>query len=363
MADPKEEPSKTVEPAGGDVDQKPSARHDGGGGYNGRGRGGGRGRGRGRGSWNRGDNGHGTTQPHASRTKWKGATTAIESHVFDRSSAYSIDAYNKTMSALADHVGSTYKSGGHIRTLIETLVKPVVTVADYPDNGTPTEKKLWEKRVDIALKKEQQLEDNIENLFSVVLGQCTPTMKAKLEGRADFDAMKTSFDVVVLFKAIRETTYKFEAHRNPYLSMFNTKSQMSNLRQAEHVSNAEYLETFRNMVSTLEVLGGNIWSDTTLIQGELTAIDETKLVATELAAGGSADLDAATTACREKMLAMYFLMGADPKRFAILRRELENDQTMGQNHYPDTVTDAYNLLVHYSTSALKRRSISEGTGG
>ena len=87
------------------------------------------------------------------------------------------------MSAVADHVGSTYKSGGHIRTLIETLVKPVVTVADYPENGNPTEKKLWEKRVNIALKKEQQLEDNIENLFSVVLGQCTPTMKAKLEGR------------------------------------------------------------------------------------------------------------------------------------------------------------------------------------
>ena len=81
--------------------------------------------------------------------------------------------------------------------------------------------------------------------------------------------------------------------------------------------------------------------------GELTAIDDTKLVAAELAAGGSVDLEAATTACREKMLAMYFLMGSDPKRFAILRRELENGQTMGQNHYPETVTDAYNLLVHY----------------
>ena len=233
MADPKVEPTKTVEPAGNDADQKPSARHDGGG-YKGRGRGGGRGRGRGRGSWNRGDNGHGTTQPHASRTKWKGVTAAIESHVFDCSSAYSIDTYNKTMSALADHVGSTYKISGLIRTLIEALIKPAVAVADYPENGTTTEKKLWEKRVDIALKKEQQLEDNIENLFSVVLGQCTPTMKAKLEGRADFDAMKTSFGVVDLFKAIRETTYKFEAHRNPYLSMYNAKTQMTILRQGEH---------------------------------------------------------------------------------------------------------------------------------
>ena len=167
MADPKEEPSKTVEPAGGDVDQKPSARHDGGGGYKGRGRGGGRGRGRGRGSWNRNE---GAAPSSVSHTKWKGATTAIESHVFDCSSTYSIDTYNKTMNALADHVGSTYKSSGLIRTLIETLIKPAVAVADYPENGTTTEKKLWEKRVDIALKKEQQLEDNIENLFSVVLG-------------------------------------------------------------------------------------------------------------------------------------------------------------------------------------------------
>ena len=83
--------------------------------------------------------------------------------------------------------------------------------------------------------------------------------------RADFDVMKTSFNVVELFKAIQETTYKFEAHLNPYLSMFNAKTHMSNLRQGEHSSNADYLKTFRNMVSALEVLGGIMWSDISLI--------------------------------------------------------------------------------------------------
>ena len=59
------------------------------------------------------------------------------------------------------------------------------------------------------------------------------------------------------------------------------------------------------------------------------------------AAGGSVDLEAAMTACREKMLVIYFLMGSDPKRFAILKRELENGHTLEQNQYPETVTNAY----------------------
>ena len=84
MANPKEEPSKTVDPSGEDVEQNPSACPDGGGGYKGRGIG--RGRGCGRGGWNRKDSGQGTASLNTFRTKLKGAMTAIEAHAYKFSS-------------------------------------------------------------------------------------------------------------------------------------------------------------------------------------------------------------------------------------------------------------------------------------
>ena len=46
-------------------------------------------------------------------------------------------------------------------------------------------------------------------------------------------------------------------------------------------------------------------------------------------------------------LALAFLMGSDQSRFGRLLEKLENDFTTGNDSYPKTLTDAYNMLLEW----------------
>ena len=51
-----------------------------------------------------------------------------------------------------------------------------------------------------------------------------------------------------------------------------------------------------------------------------------------------------------KFQSMYFLLKSDPQKFAPLQQMLYTDMIKGQDFYPKTPTDAYNLLLRYLKS-------------
>ena len=54
--------------------------------------------------------------------------------------------------------------------------------------------------------------------------------------------------------------------------------------------------------------------------------------------------EAAKTEGTQWYLALAFLMGSDHSRFGCLLEKLENDFTAGNDNYPKTLTNAYNML-------------------
>ena len=46
-------------------------------------------------------------------------------------------------------------------------------------------------------------------------------------------------------------------------------------------------------------------------------------------------------------LALAFLIGSDQRRFGHLLKKLENDFSAGNDNYPKTLTDAYNMLLEW----------------
>ena len=48
----------------------------------------------------------------------------------------------------------------------------------------------------------QPLQTNKASMYAVVYGQCTETMRAKLEGNIHFDTIKTKSDVIALLNLI-----------------------------------------------------------------------------------------------------------------------------------------------------------------
>ena len=55
----------------------------------------------------------------------------------------------------------------------------------------------------------------------------------------------------------------------------------------------------------------------------------------------------AKTEAREEYLAVMLLFKSDPKRYANLVADLENQHTRGQDGYPTTLSAAYDMLINY----------------
>ena len=69
--------------------------------------------------------------------------------------------------------------------MILTLENLKVPTLKQPDDlkstATATDRRIWEKRVDEYVKRESMLEDNINTLYSLVWGQCTDSLRARIE--------------------------------------------------------------------------------------------------------------------------------------------------------------------------------------
>ena len=53
-------------------------------------------------------------------------------------------------------------------------------------------------------------------------------------------------------------------------------------------------------------------------------------------------------------------MGADRSRFGKIIEDLENSHLLGDDVYPKTINDAYNLLCHWKQDVRNNTRISDG---
>ena len=67
---------------------------------------------------------------------------------------------------------------------------------------------MKEQEFNQLIKRRAELQNNIQNMYNIVWGQCTDVLRAKLEGIADYNNMKTNMDVVALIKAIKKNRFQ-----------------------------------------------------------------------------------------------------------------------------------------------------------
>ena len=86
------------------------------------------------------------------------------------------------MRRIADYVGSTTKSfAGDIRHVVEYETDPTIDLPLDPANAaTATETRIWEKEIDLYMRRKGYLTENKKVLYSLLLGQCTEGMKGRL---------------------------------------------------------------------------------------------------------------------------------------------------------------------------------------
>lgn len=254
------------------------------------------------------------------------------------------DMYTKTTKEIAEYVGRTYKYGADIRMAIETLIVPTFSEpTDPPKEASRTQVRIWEKRVNEFVKKETHLEENIKTIYSLIFGQCTEAMRAKLESISSHQTIAAASDGIELMKNIKTVMYNFQSQKYAPLALHESKKRFYALTQDKHTTVTVYLERFQNSVEVIEHCGGTIGIDPGLVDITMTAATPVMTRATAT----PTQLLAAENYTKEEYLACSFLMGADRHRYGKLLEDLENDFTQRRDNYPKTLVDAYNLLVHW----------------
>jgi hypothetical protein len=252
------------------------------------------------------------------------------------------DQYAVTMKEIAAYIGTKYTYGADIQWSLEhekefVIPKPTPLAAAADD----IDKRIWEKEIDEYVKRKSKLESNCRTLFSLIHGQCTEYLKAKLEALTVFPSMKENFNVFKLIKAVKGVTFRLEDSRYHLDALYDAKIWFYTLRQGKDMDNAKYLELFKTHVAIVEQFGGAVSRDPFIVMRELEVLGIDKDSATK------AEILKARKVGEDKYLGMALVKGADRMRYSRLMEDIINQFTMGHNNYPQNVTSAYNLLINY----------------
>jgi hypothetical protein len=124
-------------------------------------------------------------------------------------SAYNqVDGCTKTTEEVAECVGQICSSDA--RTAAETLILPTFDHPSDPVTGaSETEKSRWTKRVDTMVCREDRFDEDLKKVCSLIWGQCTKLLRAKLQAKDGCNQMKVEYDTVELLKSIKDCVFKF----------------------------------------------------------------------------------------------------------------------------------------------------------
>jgi alkaline phosphatase len=180
---------------------------------------------------------------------------------------------------------------------------------DLADDATNAAKRIWEKKIDEFVKRELYFDENMQTLYSLIWGQCSDVMQARVEASSDYDKMSESGDSLALLKAIKAQAYNFQSQKNKANALHDAKRQLLMLYQDRHTTCPVYLDRFQNCVDVLEHCGGAISPDPALVEQILARSDNTTATA------ATDELNAAKEGAIEEYLAMAFIQGADRNQF------------------------------------------------
>jgi hypothetical protein len=215
-------------------------------------------------------------KPIVRQPKFEGSSEDLKGHVYDCSNSRQADMFSKTTKAIAGHVGKKYQYGNDVRLAIQNLTRTVMDIPkDLAHDATDAAKRIWEKKIDEFVKRELYFDENMQTLCSLIWGQCSDVIHARVEASSDYDKMSESGDSLALLKAIKAQAHNFQCQKNKANALHDAKRRLLMIYQDRHTTCPVYLDRFQNCVDVLEHCGGAIGPDPALVKQILARSDNT----------------------------------------------------------------------------------------
>jgi hypothetical protein len=264
--------------------------------------------------------------------------------IYDCSAYNQVDGCTKTTEEVAEYVGRTTCSSD-ARTAKETLILPTF---DYPSDpvteASATEKGKWTKRVDTMVCREDRFDEDLKKVCSLIWGQCTELLRAKLQAKDGCGQMKAEHDTIELLKSIKDCVFKFSDQKKAAHSPHEALRKFCNSHQEKSSNAQDCYQRFKNHAEVVEHCGGSLGNHQGLIDKKL---EEQGLSIVTCSIDEHRE---AITDSREEHLACAFLLGSDRKQCSKLIEDLENDHVQRNDKCPKTLAEPYNLLIHWKSN-------------
>ena len=230
--------------------------------------------------------------------------------------------YIKTTKAIAEYVGREYNKA--MRILVKNLKESIPDEPSEPTRSKVTDVKMkkYEKELTRYYKKLDKYVEYKAKVFVIIKGQCTLTMKNKVESMKDYEVIEENDDVIRLLKGLKELAFETVDVQYEHWTVCQSMKNVLLMKQQGDESLVAYYQHFNGMVDVTESQWG-------------------MMVPTKI----GTDKDT-----RNKFLACVFIAGVDCKKYGKLINELNNQYLSGQNNYPTTLEGALTMVSHYKSN-------------
>ncbi len=264
--------------------------------------------------------------------------------------------YTKMMETVGDYCGSKFESYGPdvkdcIRQLQKITIPPPAEPHNYDSDGdelelTYTQEKQYEIEIKSYMSRKLRLDQNLKQLCTILLGQCTDAMKTKLKSLASWSMIEQNHDVLELIKAIKSIVYNFQSEKLPIESLGDAYRRFYLFYQKPGMTVNDYLDRFVDLTEMVEHCHGGLGDDTYYVDEMLRRDNKTLDNATNV------EITAAREKCQQEYLASQFLLRADKFRFGKLIEDTQNAYLQGKRSprdsgYPTSLVEAHALLLNW----------------
>ena len=223
---------------------------------------------------------------------FKGTIKEMNGHVFQcHGESNEKNQFARTIEELSNYVGLNFKHHpDDIKKMIQNMVDTTLSPPTDPTtNATQTQTLIWTKEVDLYVKRKETYSSNKCALYSVVWGQCSPTMQARVKTEPTYSTTHENNDSLELMNSIKGISYKFESQKNIYLSLDNAKAAYYTYRQGREETDSEFAANFGNIVKVIEHYGGQVHEDKATLLAELKTSTGDATITIDTATGSATD--------------------------------------------------------------------------
>ena len=166
--------------------------------------------------------------------------------------------------------------------------------------------------------KVEQVEENIQKLYSLLWGQCTQAMQAEIKGDDEFNDKSSENNALWLIEKIKKVMSGVKNGGNLAKEYFDQFEAVKFTKQTAQEPMESYLKRFNGICTTLKLTqSDNIWKNKKIFRGPFKG-----------------DGKAAEKVAMETVQAMFFIQHSDKVRFASKIRELNEALDVGRDEIP-----------------------------